>query len=75
VHEVSESTPDPQLPKLIETDVSRPDGPADESAAYTIWSINLADQSASYNVEAEVDGVKIVWNVKRAVSDLPPCAK
>ncbi|KAJ7242315.1 putative L-ascorbate oxidase [Mycena rebaudengoi] len=74
VQEVGESTAEPQRPKLVETDLLCPDDLADKKTAYAIWSINLIDQFAAYNVEAEVNGLKIVWSVKRTVSNLSPCA-
>jgi hypothetical protein len=74
VREVGKATVDPQRPEVVETDIPRPDGGAvAPDAPYSIWSVDLV-QSATYTVEAVIDGVKIVWDVKRAVSSFPLCA-
>ncbi|KAJ7287098.1 putative L-ascorbate oxidase [Mycena rebaudengoi] len=75
VQEVAQLTPEPQRPEVVETDIPRPSGSTvNPDAPYFIWSVDFDTQGATYTIEAIVDGVKIVWDDKRAVSDFPLCA-
>ncbi|KAJ6570921.1 heme peroxidase [Mycena vulgaris] len=60
-------------PIVVETDIAPPAQPVAANAAYSIWSVALADR-LTYTIAAEVDGVKILADGKHTLGAFPPCA-
>ncbi|KAJ7110609.1 heme peroxidase [Mycena epipterygia] len=62
---------------IVQTDIPPPPPaqPPPTGAGYSMWSITLNDTEGSWNVGAEVEGVKLVLNeAQHALFDFPPCA-
>ncbi|KAJ6542186.1 heme peroxidase [Mycena vulgaris] len=58
---------------VVETKVTRPAQPVAANSAYSIWSINLTDESELYTIGSEVYGVKFSTPDLHSLSDFVPC--
>ncbi|KAJ7260472.1 heme peroxidase [Mycena haematopus] len=58
---------------IFEIDIPRPANPVAINSAYSLWSMNLTDQSLSFNIGAEIGGVKYSTTEVYDFEEWGPC--
>ncbi|KAF7330709.1 Peroxidase [Mycena sanguinolenta] len=58
---------------MSEIDIMPPSEPVAANAAYSLWSINITEETTSYGIGAEIDGVKYSMTDMHVMVLFPPC--
>ncbi|KAJ7804117.1 heme peroxidase [Mycena olivaceomarginata] len=63
---------------ITEIDIPRPSQPVAANSAYSLWSLNLSDQNVvflTFNIGAEIDGVKYSTTNLLRLNSFAPCSQ